>query len=63
MIQVTTLAGKSIYVNDLLIRQIDSTPDTVLYFTDGTRLPVKESAKEIVEKIKNIRTNKDAVWT
>jgi uncharacterized protein YlzI (FlbEa/FlbD family) len=63
MIQVTTLAGKTVYVNDLLIRQIDTTPDTILCFTDGTRMPVKDSAKDIVEKIKNIRNNKDAQWT
>jgi uncharacterized protein YlzI (FlbEa/FlbD family) len=63
MIQVTTLAGKTVYVNDLLIRQIDTTPDTILCFTDGTRMPVKDSAKDVVEKIKNIRNNKDAQWT
>ncbi len=63
MIQVTTLAGKTVFVNDLLIRQIDTTPDTILCFTDGTRMPVKDSAKDVVEKIKNIRNNKDAQWT
>jgi flagellar protein FlbD len=51
VIQITTLSGNLISVNPDLIRTIESTPDTILCFVDGLRMPVKESQKEIQQKI------------
>jgi flagellar protein FlbD len=50
MIELTSLIGRSIYVNPDLIRSIESTPDTILCFLDGTRVPVRESPEEIQAK-------------
>lgn len=51
VIQITTLSGKLISVNPDLIRTIESTPDTILCFVDGLRMPVKETQQEIQQKI------------
>jgi flagellar protein FlbD len=51
MIELTTLAGKPILVNPDVIRFCESTPDTIVCFMDGTRLPVKENFSEVKEKV------------
>jgi uncharacterized protein YlzI (FlbEa/FlbD family) len=51
VIQLTTLSGNPISVNPDLIRMIESAPDSILCFTDGMRMPVKESQAEIHKKI------------
>lgn len=50
MIELTTLIGKKIFVNPELIRSLETTPDTILCFTDGTRVPVRETPEEIKDK-------------
>lgn len=50
MIEVTTLTGKIIFVNPELIRSLESTPDTILCFTDGTRVPIRETPAQIQAK-------------
>ena len=50
MVGLTNLAGKEIWVNFDLVKYIESTPDTILCFLDGSRLPVKEKPEAIVEK-------------
>jgi flagellar protein FlbD len=51
MIELTTLGGKRIWVNQELIRTVESAPDTILCMTDGTRMPVRETPEEIRTKI------------
>lgn len=51
MIDVTRLNGKVITVNCDLIEFIEETPDTVITFTTGTKLVVKESASELKKVI------------
>lgn len=51
MIDVTRLNGKTITVNCDLILFVEETPDTVLTFTNGTKLIVKEQALDIKNKI------------
>ncbi len=51
MIEVTSLIGKAVFVNPDLIRSIESAPDTILCFVDGTRVPVRETPKQIQEKV------------
>lgn len=51
MIDVTRLNNKVLTVNCDLIEFIEETPDTVLTFTTGTKIIVKESADEIKKKI------------
>lgn len=51
MIDVTRLNNKILTVNCDLIEFIEETPDTVLTFTTGTKIVVKESTEEIKKKI------------
>ncbi len=47
MIEVTKLNGVKILINPDLLEQVEETPDTVLSFTTGRKLIVKESRQEI----------------
>lgn len=51
MIEVTRLNNKELTINCDLIEFIEETPDTVLTFTTGTKLVVKESTEEIKRRI------------
>jgi flagellar protein FlbD len=55
MIEVSKLNGAPLLVNPDLILYIEATPDTVLTFTDGEKLMVREQPREIVEKIVDFR--------
>lgn len=55
MIELSKINGKAVLVNPDLIRYIESAPDTVLTFTDGERLIVREHPKDIVDKITRYR--------
>lgn len=47
MIDVTKINGIKILVNPELIEMVEETPDTVISFTTGKKLIVKESRQEI----------------
>lgn len=51
MIDVTRLNGKILTVNCDLIELIEETPDTVITFTTGTKIVVKEDSDEIRNRI------------
>lgn len=51
MIELNKINGTAIFVNPDLIRVIETAPDTVLTFTDGEKLMVRDRPHEIVEKI------------
>lgn len=51
MIEVTRLNNKELTINCDLIEFIEETPDTVITFTTGTKLVVKESIDEIKKRI------------
>lgn len=51
MIAVTRLNNKELTINCDLIEFIEETPDTVVTFTTGTKIVVKESAEEIKRRI------------
>lgn len=55
MINVTRLNGKKFVINCELIEFIEETPDTVITFTTGTKVIVRESADELVKKIKKYK--------
>jgi flagellar protein FlbD len=55
MIEVNKLNGAVFMVNPDLIRYIEATPDTVLTFTDGQKISVKNPPKEIVDRIVRYR--------
>lgn len=51
MIEVTRLNDKGLMVNCELIQFIEETPDTVITFTDGKKIVVKETKEELVTKV------------
>jgi flagellar protein FlbD len=55
MIHVTRLNQDSVVLNSDLIEQIESTPDTLITLTNNQKLIVRETADEIVERIRQYR--------
>ena len=55
MIEVTKLNNISIIINSDLIQSIEETPDTVLTLTNGVKYVIKESAKDVTEKVISFR--------
>lgn len=51
MIELTTLKGKSFYLNAELIEQIEELPDTMITLIGGKKIRVKERAQIVVEKV------------
>ncbi|WP_276929601.1 flagellar FlbD family protein [Herbinix luporum] len=47
MIEVTRLNGKKLTVNAELIERVEELPDTVITFTTGNKIIVKESRQEV----------------
>lgn len=47
MIEVTKLNDKKISINAELIESVEETPDTVISFTTGKKIVVKESRQDI----------------
>ncbi|MBL8918631.1 MAG: flagellar FlbD family protein [Myxococcaceae bacterium] len=55
MIRVTKLDGKETVVNTDLVLIVEDTPDTVLTFTNGVRMVVKEPVEEIINRTVQFR--------
>lgn len=55
MICLRRLNETEFWLNAELIEQIDALPDTVITLTTGNNIIVRESAKEVVDKILNYR--------
>jgi len=51
MINVTRLNGKAFLINAELIREIESTPDTIITLTTGEKVLVTESVEEVVSAV------------
>lgn len=55
MIEVTRLNGTQILVNADLIELVEETPDTVITFTTGRKIIVKESRQQIKSLAKSYK--------
>lgn len=55
MIEVTKLNGLKTLVNPELIETVESNPDTVISFTTGRKIIVKESRQEVNNLVKSYR--------
>ncbi len=55
MIEVTKLNGTKTLVNEDLIETVESNPDTVISFTTGRKIIVKESRQEVNNLVKSYR--------
>ncbi|MCC7236044.1 MAG: flagellar FlbD family protein [Bryobacterales bacterium] len=62
MIQVTRLNQKQLVLNSDLIEHVESTPDTVITLTTGTKFMVRESAGEIVRRVAEFRRQSSVEW-
>ena len=51
MIYVTRMDGKSLLVNAELLEAVEATPDTILTFTSGKKMVVKENVEEIRNRV------------
>lgn len=51
IIKVTKLNGKSFTVNALYIETVESLPDTAITFTNGKKIVVKETEKDITQSV------------
>ena len=51
MIQLTRLNNQPLAVNSDLIKFVEQAPDTVISLVTGEKIVVRESAREILEKI------------
>lgn len=51
MISLQRLNGTEFILNAELIEQIERTPDTVITLTTGNNIVVRESVRDVVEKI------------
>ena len=52
MIELTRINGGHVTVNNELIVTVEETPDTLLTFTNGQKLLVKESRQEVIRLVK-----------
>ena len=55
MIEVTKINGTKILINPDLMELVEETPDTVITFTTGRKIIVKESRQEIKNLVKLYR--------
>jgi len=55
MIEVTKLNGDIVLINADLIEMVEETPDSVISFTNGKKIIVKESRQEIKNLVKSYR--------
>jgi len=55
MILLTTLSGTEFYLNTDLVVKLEALPDTVITLTDGKTMRVKETPKEIIDRIINYK--------
>lgn len=55
MIRVTRLDDRAIVVNADLIESIEETPDTIISFTTGRKMMVRESLERVLEQVLDYR--------
>ena len=55
MIQLTRINGVEVVVNADLIEFVETTPDTLVTLFTGKKIPVRESADEVVARVVSYR--------
>jgi len=55
MIEVTKINGVRVLINPDLMEFVEETPDTVISFTTGRKIIVKESRQDIKNLVKSYR--------
>jgi flagellar protein FlbD len=64
MIRLTTLDGRELVVNALLIERMEAVPDTVITLTNGRSVVVREDVETVVEEaveyLRSLRSGGDS---
>jgi len=55
MVEVTKINGARVLVNPDLIELVEESPDTIISFTTGRKIIVKESRQEVKNLVKSYR--------
>lgn len=55
MIEVTRLNGTKVLINPDLMELVEETPDTVVSFTTGRKIIIKETRQEVKNLVKSFR--------
>lgn len=55
MIELTKMNGQKVLVNPDLMELVEETPDTVVSFTTGRKIIVKESRQQVQNLVKSYR--------
>lgn len=55
MITLTKLDNQTVLINLETVKYIEQVPDTIVFFTNGDSLMVKESLEDISEKFQNMQ--------
>ena len=55
MIQLTRLNNARLALNCDLIKYVEAAPDTVITLLNGEKLVVRESAEEVIERVREFR--------
>ena len=55
MIEVTKINGTKVLVNPDRIEVVEETPDTVVLFTTGRKIIIKETRQEVKNLVKSYR--------
>jgi flagellar protein FlbD len=55
MVEVTKINGIKVLINPDLIELVEETPDTVVSFTTGRKIIIKESRQEVKNLVKSYR--------
>ncbi len=56
MIFLTKMNNEVVLLNNDLIETIEETPDTVITLTTGKKFIIKETSKEVLEKVLEFKT-------
>lgn len=51
MIAVTRLDGRQVFINADLIESIEQTPDTIISFSSGHKLIVRNAPEDLAERV------------
>lgn len=63
MIRLTRINGEQVVVNADLIEFVEMTPDTLVTLFTGKKIPVRESADEVIERVVSYRRSLGAAST
>ena len=55
MIEVTKMNGQKLLINPDLMEMVEETPDTVVTFTTGRKIIIKESRQDLKNLVKSYR--------